>query len=149
MEPNEPEPYELAEQLKAWAVEEGFTRAGVARLEPSANGDFYVPLATTEGALVASCQRGSQVISRSGGAAACCFTESVSRAPCFAFESLVDAGQFLAWVIPQYDQLQAIVSGTSSMSAPMNDPAAPPMRMALSSPSTPPASSMTSRSVAP
>ena len=40
-EPYEPEPYELAEQLKAWAVEEGFTRAGVARLEPSENGDFY------------------------------------------------------------------------------------------------------------
>ena len=41
----------------------------------AANGDFYIPLATTEGALVASCQRGSQVISRSGGASACCFTE--------------------------------------------------------------------------
>lgn len=79
----------------------------------AANGDFYIPLATTEGALVASCQRGSQVISRSGGASACCFTESVSRAPCFAFERLTDAGQFLAWVIPQYDRLQEVVAGTS------------------------------------
>jgi hydroxymethylglutaryl-CoA reductase (NADPH) len=79
----------------------------------SAYGDFYVPLATTEGALVASCQRGSQAISRSGGAAASCFTESVSRAPCFAFDRLVDVGQFLAWVIPHYDQLQDVVARTS------------------------------------
>ncbi len=79
----------------------------------AANGDFYIPLATTEGALVASCQRGSQAISRSGGASACCFTESVSRAPCFAFERLTEAGQFLAWVLPQYDRLQEVVASTS------------------------------------
>ncbi len=78
-----------------------------------ANGDFYIPLATTEGALVASCQRGSQVISRAGGASACCFTESVSRAPCFVFDRLLDVGRFLAWVIPHYDRLQEIVAGTS------------------------------------
>jgi hydroxymethylglutaryl-CoA reductase (NADPH) len=97
----------------------GFARMPVGVIGPlrirgtAANGDFYIPLATTEGALVASCQRGSQVISRAGGATACCFTESVSRAPCFAFDGLVDAGRFLAWVIPRYDQLQAVVVGTS------------------------------------
>ena len=79
----------------------------------AANGDFYIPLATTEGALVASCQRGSQAISRAGGASACCLTESVSRAPCFAFDRMVDAGQFLAWVIPQHDRLQEVVTSTS------------------------------------
>ncbi len=79
----------------------------------AANGDFYIPLATTEGALVASCQRGSQAISRSGGASACCFTESVSRAPCFVFDRLIDAGQFLAWVIPHYDRLQEVAASTS------------------------------------
>ena len=33
--------HKTAELLKAWAVEEGFTRAGIATLEPSARGDFY------------------------------------------------------------------------------------------------------------
>ena len=79
----------------------------------AANGTFYIPLATTEGALLASCQRGSQVISRAGGASACCFTESVSRAPCFVFDRLLDTGRFLAWVLPYYDQLQEVVAGTS------------------------------------
>jgi hydroxymethylglutaryl-CoA reductase (NADPH) len=97
----------------------GFARMPVGVIGPlrirgtSASGDFYVPLATTEGALVASCQRGSQVISRAGGASACCFTESVSRAPCFVFDRLIDTAQFLAWVIPQYDRLQEVVAGTS------------------------------------
>lgn len=35
------DPYETADLLKVWAVEEGFTRAGVARLEPSVHGTFY------------------------------------------------------------------------------------------------------------
>lgn len=50
-----------------------------------AHGDFFVPMATTEGAMVASYHRGAHIISRAGGAAAICLTESVSRAPCFYF----------------------------------------------------------------
>ena len=47
----------------------------------NANGDFFVPLATTEGALVASYNRGATAISHSGGVRTFCMTESVSRAP--------------------------------------------------------------------
>ena len=97
----------------------GFARMPVGVIGPlrlrgtAANGDFYVPLATTEGALVASCQRGSQVISRAGGASVSCLTESVARAPVFAFQRLVETGKFLAWVLPQYDRLQEVVARTS------------------------------------
>ncbi len=97
----------------------GFSRMPLGVIGPlritgtSATGDFYVPMATTEGALVASYQRGAYVVSKSGGALASCLTESVARAPCFVFESITQVGIFLASVLPRYDQLQEIVASTS------------------------------------
>jgi hydroxymethylglutaryl-CoA reductase (NADPH) len=44
---------------------------------------------------------------------ACSLTESVMRAPCFAFDALPETGQFLAEVLPQYDTFQKVVAGTS------------------------------------
>lgn len=79
-----------------------------------ANGDFYVPLATTEGALVASYNRGAKIISLSGGARVLCFLERVSRAPGFAFDNLIEAGQFIAWVVEQFDKFQEIAKTTTS-----------------------------------
>ena len=79
----------------------------------NAYGDFFVPMATTEGALVASYHRGAHVISQSGGASVMCLSESISRAPCFVFNSLVDTGLFLAWVLTQVELFQEIVSGTT------------------------------------
>lgn len=78
-----------------------------------AHGDFYVPLATTEGALVASYHRGACALSAAGGCAALCLTESVSRAPCFVFETLAHAARFLAWLLPEIESLHEIVAGTS------------------------------------
>lgn len=78
-----------------------------------AAGDFYVPMATTEGALVASYQRGSQVVNHSGGCAASCLTEAVLRAPCFVFEQVAEAGQFLAQLLQQVDELKEVVATTS------------------------------------
>lgn len=80
----------------------------------SANGDFYVPMATSEGALVASCQRGALVTAISGGITSICFTETVYRAPCFMFESMIDAGKFLAWLLPEVEKLQTVVEHTTS-----------------------------------
>lgn len=78
-----------------------------------AHGDFYVPLATTEGALVASYQRGARIISLSGGAAALCVVESVSRVPGFVFTTLAEAGAFVAFVMSQSDSLRDAVRGVS------------------------------------
>jgi hydroxymethylglutaryl-CoA reductase (NADPH) len=79
----------------------------------NARGDFYVPLATTEGALVASYQRGAKMISLSGGCATLCLVESVLRAPGFVFESLAEAGAFVAHVIGQFDALQTRIKDSS------------------------------------
>jgi hydroxymethylglutaryl-CoA reductase (NADPH) len=37
----------------------------------------------------------------------------VLRSPCFVFDNLIEAGQFLAWVLPQFDGFQEITSRTS------------------------------------
>jgi hydroxymethylglutaryl-CoA reductase (NADPH) len=78
-----------------------------------ARGDFYVPLATTEGALVASYQRGAKLIGLAGGASVLCLVESVLRAPGFSFTSMIEAGMFLAHVVSRFEALQARVKETS------------------------------------
>ncbi len=80
----------------------------------AAKGDFYVPMATTEGALVASYHRGAYVISQAGGATSICVAESISRAPSFAFANIRDAGMFIAWVLPQFEQFHDLVRSTTS-----------------------------------
>ena len=79
-----------------------------------AHGDFYVPLATSEGALVASCQRGTMVTALAGGVTSVCFTETVCRAPCFMFDSMIEAGRFLAWLLPSIESLQGVVTQTTA-----------------------------------
>jgi len=97
----------------------GFARIPVGVIGPLrvngtvAHGDFYVPMATTEGALVASYNRGAHVISRSGGATALCLTESVSRAPCFSFRSIREAGHFVSWVVEVFDELKRAAAETT------------------------------------
>lgn len=78
-----------------------------------AQGDYYVPLATTEAALVASYSRGAQLISEVGGCSALLLNEGVSRTPGFAFENLQEVGIFLAWVVNQKNEFQAVAGTTT------------------------------------
>jgi hydroxymethylglutaryl-CoA reductase (NADPH) len=88
--------------------------AGPLRVNGShAQGDFYVPMATTEAALVASYSRGAQLISEAGGCTAITTNESVSRAPGFAFERMADAGAFVAWVLEHTDDLRKVAEATT------------------------------------
>ena len=67
-----------------------------------AKGDFSIPLATTEAALVASYHRGACLITKAGGANSALLNESVGRSPGFAFNSILEAGTFIAWATEQY-----------------------------------------------
>ncbi len=78
-----------------------------------ARGDYYVPLATTEAALVASYSRGARLISHSGGCRTAVLEEALSRAPGFAFHTLMEAGAFVAWLRSQSEQLAGIAAATS------------------------------------
>ena len=78
-----------------------------------AHGDFYLPLASTEAALVASYSRGCQIITEAGGCTAMLLNEGLSRAPGFVFEGLKEAGSFLIWVINQLDAFRKVAEDTT------------------------------------
>jgi hydroxymethylglutaryl-CoA reductase (NADPH) len=63
-----------------------------------ANGDYAVPLATTEAALVGSYNRGARLITAAGGAAAKVIDEGVSRSPALLFQNLQDLNAFVSWL---------------------------------------------------
>lgn len=78
-----------------------------------AAGDYYVPLATTEAALVASYSRGAQLITEAGGCAAVVVNEGVTRAPGFAFETIGDASVFVAWAVHAFEDLRTAAAATT------------------------------------
>ncbi|WP_292486653.1 hydroxymethylglutaryl-CoA reductase (NADPH) [Methanohalobium sp.] len=63
-----------------------------------ADGDYHIPLATTEGALVASINRGCSVITRSDGANVRIFQDVMTRAPAFKVENVARAQEFVEWI---------------------------------------------------
>ena len=79
-----------------------------------AQGEFYVPLATTEGSLVASYNRGMRVIRESGGCRAKIFEDHMQRAPVFRFTSLEEAEKFTRWLEKNRDIMDKAVSKTTS-----------------------------------
>jgi hydroxymethylglutaryl-CoA reductase (NADPH) len=78
-----------------------------------ANGDYYIPLATTEAALVASISRGIDCINQSGGCTAAVILEGVNRDPCFQFNNLMEAGQFVAWSATQFENYKLAAEKTT------------------------------------
>jgi hydroxymethylglutaryl-CoA reductase (NADPH) len=78
-----------------------------------AQGDYYIPLATTEAALVASYSRGAQLISEAGGCTAMLINEGMSRAPGFAFTTLEEAGVFVVWALSNLEQFKREAEGTT------------------------------------
>ncbi len=79
----------------------------------AAQGDYYVPLATTEAALVASYHRGACVLTLAGGCTTLILNEGVGRAPAFAFVSLLEAGTFVQWCLGRLDDFRAAAEATT------------------------------------
>jgi len=78
-----------------------------------ANRDYYVPLATTEAALVASYSRGAQVVTEAGGCSAVVLNEGVTRAPAFVFDSLPAAAAFASWASEQMETFRELAAATT------------------------------------
>jgi hydroxymethylglutaryl-CoA reductase (NADPH) len=78
-----------------------------------ANGNFFVPLATTEAALVASYARGADIASRAGGVSAATLTEGVLRSPGFRFADLAEAGLFVDWIVRESRTLKTAAEATT------------------------------------
>jgi hydroxymethylglutaryl-CoA reductase (NADPH) len=77
------------------------------------DGDVWVPMATTEGALLASINRGCAAIRLSGGAAVHVDDVGMTRAPVFRAGSHRETRAFLAWIKDHDEEIRAVASGTS------------------------------------
>ena len=73
-----------------------------------AQGEFYVPLATSEGTLVASYNRGMKVIHRSGGVKCAVVGDNMQRAPVFIFDDAASARRFADWLGAREDEIRAV-----------------------------------------
>jgi hydroxymethylglutaryl-CoA reductase (NADPH) len=57
-----------------------------------------IPMATTEGCLVASTHRGCKAVTLSGGATSIVLEDGMSRAPCVRMDSVKEAAELKAWL---------------------------------------------------
>ena len=80
-----------------------------------AKGDFYIPLATTEGTLVASYSRGMRVISECGGAKATVVKHSMQRAPVFRFDNALEARDFGHWLDDNLNSIRGVVDASTDV----------------------------------
>jgi hydroxymethylglutaryl-CoA reductase (NADPH) len=78
-----------------------------------AQGEFYVPLATAEGTLVASYNRGMNLLYASGGVKTTVVDDRMQRAPCFLFASAREARAFGEWLVERFDDIKAAAESTT------------------------------------
>jgi hydroxymethylglutaryl-CoA reductase (NADPH) len=78
-----------------------------------AQGEFYVPLATAEGTLVASYNRGMRLLYEAGGVTTTVMDDRMQRAPAFLFPSAREARAFGEWLDQQFDQIAAAAEATT------------------------------------
>lgn len=80
-----------------------------------AQGEFYVPMATVEGTLVASYNRGMRVIRESGGVTTTVMGEAMQRAPAFIFKNAREARDFAHWLSENFDVIREQAESTTSV----------------------------------
>jgi len=79
-----------------------------------ARGDFYVPLSTTEGALIASVNRGAKALSLSGGVKLRILEDRMTRAPLFRLSSVEEVEEFLQWIHANEERIREEANSTTS-----------------------------------
>lgn len=80
-----------------------------------AQGDFYIPMATTEGTLVASYSRGMRVLSELGGVKTTVIERYMQRAPVFHFDNAQQACEFGEWAEQNMAGIRAAAEATTSV----------------------------------
>ncbi|MBR4285227.1 MAG: hydroxymethylglutaryl-CoA reductase (NADPH), partial [Methanocorpusculum sp.] len=79
-----------------------------------AKGSFWIPLATTEGALIASINRGCSAISKAGGADVRIFHDAMTRAPVFAAKNILHAADSVHWIEENFSAIKEAAEKTTS-----------------------------------
>jgi hydroxymethylglutaryl-CoA reductase (NADPH) len=80
-----------------------------------ADGEFLVPMATSEGTLVASYNRGIQVVNLSGGVRCTVVGDAMQRAPVFVFDDARAGRDFVRWVEEHLPKIREEAEATSSV----------------------------------
>jgi hydroxymethylglutaryl-CoA reductase (NADPH) len=80
-----------------------------------ANGEFLVPMATSEGTLVASYNRGIKVLNLCGGAKCTVQRDAMQRAPVFVFDDARAARDFVDWCKVNFTKIAEEAESTSSV----------------------------------
>lgn len=80
-----------------------------------AQGEFVVPMATTEGTLVASYNRGMKIINLCGGVKCTVQRDAMQRAPVFEFEDARASRDFVEWVKVNFSTIAKHAEATSSV----------------------------------
>src|SRR3954471_3542857 len=78
-----------------------------------AQGEFYVPLATAEGTLVASYNRGMKLLREAGGVKTTVLDDAMQRAPAFLFADAREARDFGAWLDEHFDEIREVAESTT------------------------------------
>jgi hydroxymethylglutaryl-CoA reductase (NADPH) len=78
-----------------------------------AQGEFYVPLATAEGTLVASYNRGMRLLHEAGGVTTTVMDDRMQRAPAFLFSSARGARDFALWLDVHFEDIKAAAETTT------------------------------------
>jgi len=78
-----------------------------------AKGEFYIPLATSEGALVASVNRGCSTITKAGGATVRITGDKMTRAPVLRTKSIKEALKVREWIQKNFKKLKDAAESTT------------------------------------
>jgi len=78
------------------------------------DGERYLPMATTEGALLASVNRGCSVVDAAGGATARVTKAGMTRAPVFRVTDVAEAEALVAWVRDNEGTLREAAEATTN-----------------------------------
>ena len=76
--------------------------------------ETYIPLATTEGALLASINRGCSAIRRSGGCNVAILANQMTRAPVLKTKSVTDAKKLKDWIKEHFDEIKEKAESTTN-----------------------------------
>jgi hydroxymethylglutaryl-CoA reductase (NADPH) len=79
----------------------------------AAQGEFYVPLATAEGTLVASYNRGMKLLYEAGGVTTTVLDDRMQRAPAFVFATAREARAFGEWLGAHFDEIKEAAEATT------------------------------------
>ncbi len=80
-----------------------------------ADGEYYVPLATTEGTLVASYNRGMRLLTEAGGVKTTVVDDRMQRAPVFILDDARQARDLAAWIRDHLDGIRQAAESTTSI----------------------------------